>query len=1162
MATNSAGARESRGESGDDREQRLGEAIAGYLEDLEAGRRPDRSMLLAQHPDLAAELASFFANREHLDRLTAPLRDHRHHGDSPAVLPFSANAARGPERPETEPGVSRVPDAPAGFVDRVSYFGDYELVEIIAEGGMGIVFKARQVSLDRVLALKMVRAGRFATPDDLQRFRIEANAAAHLDHPNIVPIHEVGEHEGHHYFSMKLVDGGSLSSHIGRYAGHPRAAAALVATVARAVHYAHQRGILHRDLKPANILLSARQGDPPERWVPLVADFGLAKRVEGTQVSGPTRSGSIVGTPGYMAPEQAGGTREEITTAVDVHALGAILYELLTGRPPFRAETVLETLRLVREEEPPRPRAINPRIDRDLETIVLKCLEKAPSRRYASAEALADDLDRWLADRPILARPSSVPQRFAKWARRRPTLAALLFVGAVAISASAVAIGGLLAWNHESHRRHQVEKWYVDSGRKQERMKDDDYFHRILAAQQAMAVHDPDNARRLLEECSPAMRGWEWRHLMRRLHSEVRVVQGHTPLVCASDFAPGGNESPCRADVLPGSVWGKSSNAPVSLRAIAAESEMRRLRGLDGTAYGLALDREGIRLATAGAEGLVKVWNVVSGRMTHLIRAHSGWVVGVAFSPDGSRLATGGEDGTVRIWDVRSDSGENGRMLQEFRGHDGAVFGVAFSRDGQQLASAGSDGTVRVWEPARASQAVRVFRGHTGEVIGVAFHPDGAQVASGGADRLVRIWDLATGDERGSFHAETTQRINSLAYHPDGRRLAIGGHDRSVAIWDVAAHRRLIDYPGHSGPVLYVGFSPGGERLASASQDATIKLWDPDSEPGMRQFRIAPATAPGGRPASPDEPWPAECPRWVGGVAFAPAGNELTAAGTEQAVAAWDAVGHVTRLLRGGPGPMIALAYSPDGHKVAAAGTDQTARIWDLPPGQTPITIADHEEGFCSLAYRPDGQMLATGGGEPLKVIQVPKGKWHPPEGDGRTIRLWEPATGRELRSLCGHVGSVYALAFSPEGTRLASAGFDRVIRIWDPDSGRVLATLEGHSGAVFALAFSPDGLQLASAGFDRVIRIWDLASGRPIQKLAGHTNWVLGLAFSPDGERLASAGADQTVRLWDPARGREALTLRGPLDRVHGVAFSPDGERLAAGSADRVVRVWQAGLP
>jgi len=356
---------------------------------------------------------------------------------------------------------------------------------------MGIVYSARQVSLNRILALKMVRAGRLASPDDLMRFRLEAEVAAHLDHPHIVPIYEVGEHEGHHYFSMKLIDGGNLAVQTQRFHGEPRAAARLMATVARAVHYAHQRGILHRDLKPANILLSGSPEDPPDRLSPMVTDFGLAKRVEAADSGGLTSSGSILGTPSYMAPEQAEGRRERITTAVDIHALGAIFHELLAGRRPFRGDSVLEILRQVREEEPARPRSINPLVPRDLETIVLKCLEKIPQRRYHSAEALAADIDRWLANMPIQARPASPLERLVKWARRRPAAAALIALASFSALDTILAIRGHvaatklqadvaqtgLALDHETRKRVEAESQLVD-------MEDDTYYKQLIAAQQ------------------------------------------------------------------------------------------------------------------------------------------------------------------------------------------------------------------------------------------------------------------------------------------------------------------------------------------------------------------------------------------------------------------------------------------------------------------------------------------------------------------------------------------------------------------------------------------------------------------------------------------------------------------------------------------------------
>jgi serine/threonine-protein kinase len=344
-----------------DREQLLDEVVTAYLKEARSGKTPDPAVWQARYPELASDLAEFFADRDALERLAGPLR-------------------------------SVAKDAPATVGD------DYEILEEIARGGMGIVYKARQKSLNRVVALKMVQPGR--AKEDGDRFRQEAEAAAHLDHPHIVPIYEVGEDNGRPYFSMKFIDGVDLGEWLHdnrenlRSKAFLRTAVGQLAVVAKAVHHAHQRGILHRDLKPSNILLD-QDGQPH------VADFGLARRVDGDSAF--THSGAIAGTPSYMAPEQAAAAAT-LTTAVDVYALGAILYEVLTGQPPFRAETPLDTILQVRSQEPPRPRVLNTRIDRDLETICLKCLDKDPAHRYGSAEALADDLERWLQGEPIMAR--------------------------------------------------------------------------------------------------------------------------------------------------------------------------------------------------------------------------------------------------------------------------------------------------------------------------------------------------------------------------------------------------------------------------------------------------------------------------------------------------------------------------------------------------------------------------------------------------------------------------------------------------------------------------------------------------------------------------------------------------------------------------------------
>jgi serine/threonine-protein kinase len=418
-----------------EREQRLDDVLVACLEALDQGRPVHASEWLARYPEFAEELAGFFAGQEKVHRLAAPLRS------------ALAAAATPPADRTPPPGAPDTGDA-AGLP---ASLGDYELQEEIGAGGMGVVYKARQRSLGRLVALKMIRWDHAAYPTEGRRFRNEAEMAAGLDHPHIVPVYEVAEHAGQLYFTMKLIEGGSLADRIEQLRRDPHGAARLVATVARAVHYAHQRGILHRDLKPGNILLDAA-GQPH------VTDFGLARRVESD--SSLTQSGALVGTPAYMAPEQASGQKGAVTTAADVYGLGALLYALLTGGPPFRGETVADTLQLVRASEPVAPSRANPLVDRNLETICLKCLDKEPERRYASAEALAEDLERWLADEPIRARPIGRLARSWRWCRRNPRLAVLAAAAAMAVVFGVAALGGSIGWvaHEQAMRRKGTEQ--------------------------------------------------------------------------------------------------------------------------------------------------------------------------------------------------------------------------------------------------------------------------------------------------------------------------------------------------------------------------------------------------------------------------------------------------------------------------------------------------------------------------------------------------------------------------------------------------------------------------------------------------------------------------------------------------------------------------------
>jgi serine/threonine protein kinase len=380
-----------------EREQRLNEVLAAYLEAVEAGQPPDQREVLLRHPDLAGELTAFFANQ---DRLAWLARPRGPEGNAPSDKPGERTALDA--RP---PDVAHCTELQPG-----SQLGDYEVLEVIGRGGMGVVYKARQVSLNRIVAVKVIRAGTPAGPQDLARFDVDAKALARLEHPNIVHVYEVSKPGGLPYFSLEFVNGGSLAQKLSGTPLPSGQAAELVQTLAQAMHYAHQRGVVHRDLKPANVLLTAE-------GIPKITDFGLAKCLDAE--AGQTVTGQILGTASYMAPEQADGKSRDIGPAADVYTLGAILYELLTGRPPFRGETFFDTLEQVRHHEPAPPKLINPKVHRDLQTICLKCLAKAPRERYASAADLADDLSRFLHSEPLLhARSFNVLDRLARTLRR------------------------------------------------------------------------------------------------------------------------------------------------------------------------------------------------------------------------------------------------------------------------------------------------------------------------------------------------------------------------------------------------------------------------------------------------------------------------------------------------------------------------------------------------------------------------------------------------------------------------------------------------------------------------------------------------------------------------------------------------------------------------
>jgi WD40 repeat protein len=985
----------------------------------------------------------------------------------------------------------------------------YEIVRELGRGGMGVVYEARQVGLNRQVALKMILAGGHASATDLDRFRTEAEAVARLQHPNIVQVYETGTHSGLPYFSLEFCPGGSLDRKLDGTPWEPAPTAALVEILARAIQHAHDHGIVHRDLKPANVLLAAD-------GTPKVTDFGLAKRLD--RAVGLTQSGAILGTPSYMAPEQAG-AGHPVGPPADMYALGAILYELLTGRPPFKAATQLDTVLQVVSDDPVPPTRLNPKTPRDLETIALKCLAKDPVKRYASAAALAEDLRRFQASEPITARPVGRLERGWRWCRRKPALAGSLAAAVLALVSGAAASTAFGVWaSHNAERAEQeakVAEVNADLAR-DEKLTAQRYLYgaRMNLIQMAWEANDFVRVRDLLEATTQPgqadLRRFEWHYWDRLCDKHFRTMAGHFMA-----YSPDGR-------------WLAGSRPDGSVRV-----------------------------------GTVTVWDAETGQAIWTLPGHTGVISNVAFSPDGRWLASGSFDKTVRVWDARS-----GHPVRTMTGHTDQVLCIAYSLDGRWLASGSYDKTVRVWDTA-TGQPVRVLPGHADEVRSVAYSPDGQHLATGARDG-VRIWDTTTWQELPRLRGRN-RLVTSVAYSPNGQRLVagtmfLGGPGTTtVVVWDVRTGQELLAPTGHSEVVNTVAYSPDGRWLASGSQDGSVRVWD--AETG-RPMRTLPRNGIVGRVAfSPDGQWLAcgssgiiklwktamnqELLSWkeeAHAVTYSPDGRRLASGGLDQravpvqTLKVWDAeTGQMMRTLPGHTSTVGTVAYSPDGRWLASGSLDTTVKVWDATTGQLLRTLLPGQSKFVqSVTFSRDGRWLASG------------------SQDG-SLKVWDAATGQVKWTLPGPGHPELSnVAFSPDGRWLAS-GLDKTVSVWDAATGQLVRTLPGHTGVISNVAFSPDGRRLASGSSDETVKVWEAETGWEIRTLQGHTSGILRMAYSSDGDRLASGSFDGTVKVWDAITGQELLTFPGHVGWVRSLAYSPDGRRLASCGNDGTIKIWGA---
>jgi WD40 repeat protein/tetratricopeptide (TPR) repeat protein len=1029
----------------------------------------------------------------------------------------------------------------------------YEVLGELGRGGMGVVYKAWQVRLNRLVALKVLRAGAQAEGVERERFRTEAEAAARLQHAHINQIHEVGEHAGQPYLALEYVDGGSLGQKLARGPLPAREAAALIETVTRAMQYAHQRGVVHRDLTPNNVLLTA-EGQPK------VADFGLARLAVGGARQ--TISGAVLGTPSYMAPEQASGRNKEVGPVTDVYALGAILYECLTGRPPFKGATALDTLMLVTSEEPVSPRRLQPRTPRDLETICLKCLQKEPRKRYASAEALAEDLRRFLAGEPIRARPVSSWERGVKWVHRRPVQAALLGLSAVAGLALIAALAAL--WQHAEARAAAVAQLETAenllaarqaqlTGLKAD-VKDQ---QRLLEEKRTeigklakVAAEQRENVREARAETHRAFYIWD----MQRADTALQKSRSDHLLRILEAYLPRAGQEDVR-----GLEW--------HFLWRCCRRERFTFRGHPGNVVVLTLAPDGKTLCSVDDQGNLKLWDAATGKPgAGPLKPMALIISAAAFSPDGKLLATGSTLGNIRLWDRST-----GKDVAQFRAHSGPVLDLAFAPDGTALASGGKDNLARIWDVATRKERA-VCKGHADRISFLTFSPDGRLLATASYDRTARLWETATGKERHTFPGERGAWVHAVAFAPDGRTVAtVEAHPfrtrqwaGSARLWDLVTLKEWnrLDVP--EGGAFGVTFSPDGRTVAVATNSGVVLLWDPATP-------TAHDTLAGHRDR-------------VHRVIFSPDGLTLVSSGNDRTVKVWGMAARPNPDTLNTEQPWLTAAVlTADGKVLVTGSRDGTLRWWDRATGRVRSSAPAHDRDVVAR-LAPDGKTLATAGG-------------------GQLIKLWEAGTGKLLDTLKGEAEQHHAVAFAPDGLMLAAARSDGGVDLWDLHTRRCV-TLRDICRSTRAVAFSPDGNLLASAGADEkanyltlwdlatrqprdplitrhniimsldfshdskllasahyggVVKVWDSATSAEVAHLVGHLDPVLAVAFSPIGKTLASAGADGTVKLWDAATWRERFTLRGHTTEVSTLVFSADGSLLVTGGRDGTARVWDA---
>lgn len=1038
--------------------------------------------------------------------------------------------------------------------------GRFELRKVLGQGGFGRVYQAYDPQLDRLLALKVPTFG----PQDgkkAKRFQSEAKAAAQLRHPNIVPTFESGKIGNQFFIASQFIDGEPMSAitKAGRTKGVQ--AARWVSKIARALAYAHEMEIVHRDVKPQNVMLD-------ERGEPQLMDFGLAKRLNDD--SGMTADGALLGTPAYMAPEQARGDMEHVGPHSDQYALGAMLYELLTGQRAFNGAPHVVMTKIL-SADPPAPRSLVSQIPRDLEAITQKAMSKEISGRYASCAEFADDLDRWLAGDPTVARPMTPRERLTRWAKRNRNAA--LALGSIMAAFVLVGVMGITFAGHQAYASRQVSlaaERVEDEKQKALEALDKAKTERDRADQEKLVAEEQRQTaskQRAIAEQHQAEAEQE-RELARKAAETNRQIaySAHMNL-CQQAWDEGGigflQELLERYLPQPGQSDLRSFEWYYWWRM--SHGYRKKIERIGGDLYVIAVSPDGNQLATVSEDNhsIIKLWNSSTGALQEILRGHTATINCLTYTADGKFLVSGSSDATVRFWSMESN-----QVQKTYSDPTGAVESVRLLPDGQMLVSAGA--AISIWD-LKTDQAKTIGKsqfpsrpnGYSGFM---KISPDGQRlgVRVGGA---VDIWDISSGKSlktiKGVVDSDTA---GAISFSPDGKKIAIGWSDNSVHLVDIKTWAKIRQCVGHTNHIFDLDFSPDGKMIASAGRDLTVRLWDSGTGDLISTLkghagRISTLTfspnsqllASGGRDEaivlwdvpSRNQMKSTELPHGASvlSMAFSPDGRMFVSAGADykassSLVRLWnlDEISEIKNFPH--PGCVTVSVISPNGALLATSCNDQVVRLWDLSSLAQITTFTTTTHPICRcLAFSPDGRLLAAG-------------------GEKGSVNLWDVASDMRKISLQGDGPLATAAAFSPDGEFLV-AGSNGSVKVWRVTDGERLLNLQGHRDSVWSVAFSLDGKTIASASRDSTVKLWDFTTGILRTTLRSHTDTVQWLAFFPDGKTLATTGGDRTVKLWDVATGELKSTLTGLPNYTYSLAISTDGRTMATGSLGGSVRLW-----